>query len=62
MGRPIRSVGFEPEPEIFARVTVRLAELLGLQGESGTLAAGTCADLAVLRWNEDGRLRDGGGW
>ena len=69
MGRPTRPVGFEPAPKIFARVTVRLAGLLGLQGESGMLAPGTCADLAVLRRNEDDRLRDadseardGGGW
>jgi dihydroorotase len=47
-----------PESEVFGRVTRRPAELLGLAGEVGTLAPGACADLAVLRWNPDGRLRD----
>ena len=47
-----------PEAEVFARATVRPAALLGLAGEVGTLAPGACADLAVLQWNPDGRLRD----
>jgi dihydroorotase len=47
-----------PEAEVFARATLRPAELLGLKGEVGTLAPGACADLAVLQWNEEGRLRD----
>ena len=47
-----------PETEVFARATLRPAELLGLTGEVGTLAAGACADIALLRWNEDGRLKD----
>jgi dihydroorotase len=47
-----------PETEVLARATARPAELLGLKGETGTLAAGACADLAVLQWNEEGRLRD----
>ena len=47
-----------PEAEVLARATARPAELLGLKGEAGTLAPGACADLAVLSWNEDGRLRD----
>ena len=47
-----------PEAEVFARATARPAELLGLNGEAGTLAPGACADLAVLHWNEEGRLRD----
>ena len=42
----------------FKEPTLRPAELLGLKGEAGTLAAGACADLTVLRWNEEGRLRD----
>ena len=46
------------ETEVFARATLRPAELLGLRSEAGTLAPGACADLAVLRWNQDGRLRD----
>ena len=59
-----------PENEAFARATARPAELLGLQGEIGTLRPGACADLAVLRWNEaalplqdvHGGLRPGGCW
>lgn len=58
-----------PEAEVFARSTARPAELLGLKGEAGTLAPGACADIAVLRWNPDGRLADvlgverpGGSW
>lgn len=58
-----------PEAEVFARATARPAELLGLKGEVGTLAPGACADLAVLQWNPEGRLRDvldvarpGGSW
>ena len=47
-----------PETEVLARATARPAELLGLKGEAGTLAAGACADLALLKWNEEGRLRD----
>jgi predicted amidohydrolase len=46
------------ETKVFARATLRPAELLGLRSEAGTLAPGACADLAVLRWNQDGRLRD----
>ena len=58
-----------PEAEVFPRATARPAELLGLKGEAGTLAPGACADIAVLRWNPDGRLADvlgverhGGSW
>lgn len=47
-----------PEAEVFARTTARPAELLGLKGEVGTLEVGACADLAILRWNEEGELRD----
>ena len=47
-----------PETEVFARATSRPAELLGLKGEVGSLAVGACADLAILRWNENGRLKD----
>ena len=47
-----------PETEVLARATARPAELLGLKGEAGTLAPGACADLALLQWNEEGRLRD----
>ena len=41
-----------PEQEIFARVGPRPAELLGLAGEVGTLAPGSCADLTLLETNE----------
>lgn len=59
-----------PEKEAFARATVRPAALMGLEGEVGTLAAGACADIAVLRWNEAalplcdvfGEERPGGCW
>ena len=47
-----------PEAEVLASATARPAELLGIEGEAGTLAPGACADLAVLQWNEEGRLRD----
>lgn len=59
-----------PEAEAFARVTVRPAAVLGLAGQAGTLAAGACADLAVLAWNPaaaplrdtEGAGRPGGVW
>lgn len=41
------------EAEALARVTLRPAEVLGMAGEIGTLAAGACADLAVLRWDPE---------
>ena len=52
------------------RVTARPAQYLGLAGEIGTLAPGACADLSVLRWNDqapplqdvDGIERPGGCW
>ena len=48
-----------PETAALARVTARPAELMGLAGEAGTLAPGACADLAVLRWNDEALpLRD----
>lgn len=40
-----------PEKKALARATARPAEVLGLAGEIGTLSPGSCADLAVLRWN-----------
>jgi dihydroorotase len=50
------------ERDAFARVTTRPAAALGLAGEAGTLAPGTCADLAVLAWNPAAApLRDTGG-
>jgi dihydroorotase len=58
------------ETEAFARVTHRPAQVLGLAGEIGTLAPGSCADLAALRWNPtalplrdvNGAERPGGCW
>ena len=37
-----------PEREAFRRATLRPAEILGLDGEVGSLRPGTCADVAVL--------------
>ncbi len=37
-----------PEREAFRRATLRPAEVLGLEGEVGSLRPGTCADLTVL--------------
>ena len=58
------------ERDAFLRVTSRPAEVLGLQGEIGTLRVGACGDVAVLRWNDDvpplrdvdGAERPGGCW
>ncbi|MCE7988007.1 MAG: hypothetical protein DYG89_43130 [Caldilinea sp. CFX5] len=58
------------ESDAFARVTSRPAQVLGLAGEIGTLAPGSCADLAALRWNPtalplrdvNGIERPGGCW
>jgi len=41
------------ESEALARSTLRPAGVLGMAGEVGTLRAGACADLAVLKWEED---------
>lgn len=59
-----------PEADAFAAATSRPAEILGLAGEIGTLAAGACADVAALRWNAtaeshmdtEGSTRPGGCW
>ena len=59
-----------PEAEAFARSTVVPAQVLGLEGEVGTLAPGACADLAVLHFKEEalslvdtiGATRPGGCW
>jgi dihydroorotase len=58
------------EADAFARVTSRPAEVLGLSGEVGALRAGACADLVVLRQNDEaaplsdcrGQVRDGACW
>ena len=65
----LMAAGME-EADLFERATARPAELLGLGGEVGTLAVGACADIAVLRWNEEaaplvdvnGEQRPGGCW
>ena len=47
------------EEEAWPRITSRPAELLGLQGEVGTLAPGACADLVVLtQATNEAALRD----
>lgn len=59
-----------PEAELFRRATLAPARVLGLENEIGSLTAGTCADLAVLRWNPAppplrdvlGQERTGGSW
>ncbi len=43
------AAGF-PEADVLAAVTIRPARVLGLGHEVGTLAAGSCADLTVVRW------------
>jgi dihydroorotase len=58
------------ERDVWARVTQRPAQVLGLAGAVGTLAPGAWADLAVLRWNPaalplrdvNGVERPGGCW
>ena len=59
-----------PEREIFARVGPRPAEILQLNGEVGTLAPGSCADLTLLEMKQAPvplvdfaeETRDGGIW
>lgn len=59
-----------PEREALGRVTAAPARVLGLAGEIGCLKPGTCADLAILGWNEaapllrdtTGHDRPGGCW
>ena len=59
-----------PEADAFKRVTTRPADILGLEGEVGTLKPGACADLTLLQWNPDaptltdvtGATRPGGCW
>ena len=41
------------QADALAGATARPARALGLAGEVGTLAVGSCADLALLRWNPD---------
>jgi len=59
-----------PEAEALTRATLRPAQVVGLAGEIGTLTAGACGDLALLRWNPAaaplrdvlGAERPGGCW
>ena len=56
------------ERDAFERTTLRPASVLGMEGEIGTLRAGACADLTVLKWDEEalplvdvaGAVRPGG--
>jgi dihydroorotase len=65
----LRAAGM-PEADVFAAVTARPARILNLDGEIGALTPGACADLTVLRWDEDaaplvdahGARRAGGCW
>ena len=65
----LRAAGM-PEAEIWPRVTERPARILGMSGEIGSLAPGSCADLAVLEWAPSpeplvdckGVSRPGGRW
>jgi dihydroorotase len=58
------------ETDALTRATRAPASALGLAGEVGTLAPGSCADLAVVRWNPEappladvsGVTRPGGCW
>ena len=57
----IQAAGMQ-EADIWPRVTSRPAALLGLENEIGALTPGACADLAVLRWDDEPRtLRDAAG-
>ena len=57
----LRAAGMD-EADIWPRVTSRTAALLGLEREIGALTPGMCADLAVLRWDDEPRpLRDASG-
>jgi dihydroorotase len=41
-----------PKVDVFARATAVPAQHLGLAGEVGTLQPGACADITVLKWND----------
>ena len=67
---PVSLLGSCRHGEIFARVGARPAEILGLSGEVGTLAPGSCGDLTVLETNDSAaplvdfreETRPGGCW
>ena len=56
------------EKDAFERATLRPANVLGMEGEIGTLRTGACADVAVLEWDDEalpladiaGNVRPGG--
>ena len=48
----IMAVGLS-EKDAFTMSTLRPAQVLGLQGEIGTLAPGASGDVSVLRWSEE---------
>ena len=50
----VRAAGMA-EGDIWPRVTSEPAAQLGLAGEIGTLAVGSCADLSVLQWHPEMR-------
>ena len=41
------------ERDAFPRATLSPSDVLGMAGEIGTLRVGSCADLAVLKWDDD---------
>ena len=47
----VRAAGMSEE-DIWPRVIVRPAEILGLEHEIGTLTPGSCANISVLQWDE----------
>jgi dihydroorotase len=47
----MRAVGMT-ETQIWSRVTIRPAQILGMEDEIGTLNPGACADISVLRWDD----------
>lgn len=65
----LRAAGLT-ESDVFAAVTTLPAQVLGMASEIGCLMPGACADLTVLRWNDDapplvdvyGAARAGGAW
>ena len=65
----LMAAGMKAE-DAFERATIRPARTLGLEGEAGTLAPGSGADLAVIHWDADaaplidvaGNERPGGCW
>lgn len=65
----LRAAGM-PEPDLFAALTSRPAQILNLKHEIGTLRPGASADLTLLRWQDQtaplvdalGQTRPAGRW